>query len=141
MTKNQAGNIMRHIKTIPNPDNVYAENLRKSYSAPVLRFFGSVSELTQNGNGTGTDGGTTPGMTMQSDRNLKENIVRIGEHPLGLGLYLFDYRQEHREQCGYGRKFGVMADEVEMVMPSAVSTGRNGYKTVNYGMLGINLAV
>lgn len=132
---------MQHKKTIPISDNVCVENLRKYYSTPVFQLFGSVRDLTRNGNGTGTDGGTTPGMTKQSDRNLKENIVRIGEHPLGIGLYLFDYIQEYRKQCGHGRKFGVMADEVEMVMPSAVSTDSNGYKTVNYGMLGINLAV
>lgn len=131
---------MKHRRTISNPDKVCADNLKKYYSAPVLQFFGSVNELTKGGTGTGVDGGP-PGMSMMSDRNLKENIVRIGEHPLGIGIYLFDYIQEHRKQCGYGRKFGVMADEVEKVMPSAVSTGRNGYKAVNYGMLGINLAV
>ena len=118
------------------------EGLKKMpYSMPVLQVFGTVKDLTQSGQGTGTDGGADPTMLMPSDRNLKENIIRIGEHPLGIGLYLFDYIQEYRKQCGYGRKFGVMADEVEKVMPSAVSTGRNGYKTVNYKMLGINLAV
>jgi len=117
------------------------EGLKKMpYSMPVLQIFGTVKDLTQSGNGTGTDGGSGT-MQMQSDRNLKENIVRIGEHPLGIGLYLFDFIQEYRKQCGHGRKFGVMADEVEKVMPSAVGTGRNGYKTVNYGMLGITLAV
>ena len=132
---------MQHIKAIPNPDNIRAGNLRKPYSVPMLQSFGSVSELTQSGTGSGADGGADPTKQMMSDRNLKENIVRIGDHPLGIGLYLFDYVQEYLKLCGHGRKFGVMADEVEKVMPSAVSTGRNGYKAVNYEMLGINLAV
>lgn len=130
----------KHANLDKNEGNV--EGLKKTpYSRPVLQIFGSVKKLTQGGSGTGVDGGTDPTMSMVSDRNLKENIVRIGKHPLGIGLYLFDYIPEYREQCGYGRKFGVMADEVEKVMPSAVTIGRNGYKTVNYGMLGINLAV
>ena len=42
----------------------------------------------------------------------KNNVVRIGTHPLGLGLYLFDYKPEYQDRCGQGRQFGVMADEV-----------------------------
>ena len=73
-----------------------------------------------------------------SERRVKENIVRIGDHPLGIGLYLFDYRPEHRTQWGHGRLFGVMIDEVERVMPEAVSMHPDGYKRVNYSLLGIH---
>ena len=72
-----------------------------------------------------------------SDRRTKENIARIGCHPLGMGLYLFDYKPQYREQCGLGRQFGVMADEVEAIVPDAVSMGEDGFKRVDYGMLGI----
>jgi hypothetical protein len=67
----------------------------------------------------------------------KENIVRIGDHPLGIGLYLFDYRPEFRDEWGHGRQFGVMADEVETVKPEAVSVHENGFKVVDYALLGI----
>lgn len=73
----------------------------------------------------------------QSDRALKENIVRIDTHPLGFGVYLFDYKPEYRHTCGFGRQFGVMADEVERVMPFAVSVAPTGFKSVDYGKLGI----
>ena len=53
----------------------------------------------------------------------------------------FTYKAPFRQECGYGRQFGVMADEVECVIPEAVSLGANGYKVVDYGMLGISLAV
>jgi hypothetical protein len=63
-----------------------------------------------------------------SDRRLKINIVRIGTHRLGIGIYSFDYVwNEH--------SIGVMADEVEKVMPSAVLVHSSGFKMVNYGIL------
>jgi hypothetical protein len=77
---------------------------------------------------------------MVSDLRAKENILRIGTHPLGFGLYLFNYKPQWRERCGSGRQFGVMADEVEAVVPHAVSTGSDGYKQVDYAMLGIHFA-
>ena len=62
-----------------------------------------------------------------SDRRLKSNIVRVGTHPLGIGVYEYDIAGE--------RQRGVMADEVETVLPEAVVTRHDGYKMVNYGML------
>ena len=74
----------------------------------------------------GTAGGLA-GMAAFSDRRLKSNIERIGTHPLGIGVYeynIFDRRER-----------GVMADEVETVMPEAVVLHPSGYKMVDYGML------
>ena len=109
---------------------------KKPYTRPSLQVFGGLHLLTQ---GTGGNGLDASGFhTKKSDRSLKENIVRIGTHRLGIGLYLFDYKLEHRGRFGDGRQFGVMADEVETVMPSAVAMHPEGYKTVNYAMLGIS---
>ena len=79
-------------------------------------------------------------MTKMSDRRAKARIVRIGNHPLGIGLYLFDYRAGFRDEWGHGRQFGVMADEVETVLPDAVSVHADGFKVVDYGRLGIGRA-
>jgi len=108
---------------------------RKSYRKPALKHYGLVKNLTQSTGSQNGDGGQN---MMISDRNLKQNIVRVGVHPLGIGLYLFDYKPEFRNAWGYGRQFGVMAQEVETVMPEAVVMHPDGYKTVNYTMLGIN---
>ena len=62
-----------------------------------------------------------------SDRRLKSNVIRIGTHPLGIGLYEYDIFGE--------RQRGVMADEVEAVLPSAVSTHSSGFKMVDYSQL------
>ena len=64
---------------------------------------------------------------MMSDRRLKSNIERIGTHPRGFGLYRYEIFGEKRE--------GVMADEVEKVIPEAVLTHPTGFKMVDYGKL------
>ncbi len=117
------------------------------YAAPALVRYGRVRELTQGGTGSPVESGncninhSRASECPTSDRRLKENIVRIGDPPLGIGLYLFDYTDQHKQAAGpssYSRQFGVMADEVERVMPSAVVTGSNGFKAVRYHMLGID---
>lgn len=110
---------------------------RPSYQRPRLRLYGRVAQLTQGTGTVGSDGGQTMTMNPQSDRRLKTNIVRVGEHRLGIGLYLFDFKPEFRDRWGSARQFGVMADEVEAVLPEAVSVHADGYKIVDYGRLGI----
>ena len=120
------------------------------YSAPYLKVFGSVSGLTMGPAGTSCDGvgsGSNnpksggPPAVCQSDPSLKENISRVGTHPMGFGMYLFDYKPEFRSAWGYGRQFGVMADEVKSVLPEAVLTHPDGYMMVDYALLGISRAV
>jgi hypothetical protein len=72
-----------------------------------------------------------------SDQATKENICRIGTHPIGIGLYLFHYKSQFRDEWGHERQFGVMAHEVEEVLPAAVSVDADGLKRVDYAMLGI----
>jgi|SRR5271165_3472359 len=110
---------------------------RKPYKPPALRDFGKLHLLTQGSGGHRPDGGGTMHM---SDRRCKQRIVRAGVHPFGIGLYLFDYKPEFHAACGRGRQFGVMADEVESILPQAVSVHPDGYKRVNYALLGIELA-
>jgi hypothetical protein len=62
-----------------------------------------------------------------SDRRLKSNIVRIGTHPIGVGIYEYDI---------FGsRQIGVMAQELMEVMPEAVHQHPSGYLMVDYGRL------
>jgi hypothetical protein len=115
------------------------------YRSPALVCYGRVSDLTQAGGASPPESGPlgnggcskNPAKSCLSDFCAKENIVRIGTHPLGIGLYLFDYKPEFQAQWGYGRQFGVMADEVEAAMPEAVCEHTDGYKMVDYAMLGV----
>jgi hypothetical protein len=120
---------------------------KKAYSQPTLVRFGQVAALTQNGtafchddSGTCVVSATMSGRISGSDRRIKENIRRVGDHPMGVGLYLFDYKPEYRGRWGHGRQFGVMADEVERVMPQAVTEHADGYKMVCYDTIGISRA-
>lgn len=67
--------------------------------------------------------------TAFSDRTLKEKIKHVGRKN-GFNLYEFSYKGDSK------RFIGVMADEVERVLPEAV-TIISGFKAVNYGMIGI----
>jgi hypothetical protein len=70
-----------------------------------------------------------PGLMMMSDRRLKSDIERIGTTKHGLPFYEYTIFGE--------RQRGVMADEVEKVMPEAVEVHDSGFKMVNYSMLGL----
>ena len=62
-----------------------------------------------------------------SDIRLKSKIVRVDTHPLGIGIYEYDIDGR--------RERGVIAQEVERVLPSAVIEHPDGYKMVDYGAL------
>lgn len=132
---------MEHEKKGPVPAEAPVQ--RKPYTPPVLVHFGQVAALTQgsscneaNDNLTATCSPGSMGMNA-SDRRLKTGIVQVGEHPMGFGLYLFDYQPEFQARWGTGRQFGVMADEVASVLPRAVAVHPDGYKLVDYAALGI----
>lgn len=75
------------------------------------------------------------GITKYSDIRSKENIKPIGVMNNGLTVYEFEYKPEFKERAGHGKHIGVMAQEVEKVLPHAVITLDDGYKMVNYGLL------
>jgi hypothetical protein len=68
------------------------------------------------------------GLAGISDRRLKKNIRRVGDHPRGIGVYEFSYLWSDE------RHVGVMADEVAGVLPGAV-IDLGGYFAVDYGKL------
>jgi hypothetical protein len=89
---------------------------------------GGGGGLGQFGQAAGGLGALMQGGSMLfSDRRLKSNIVRIGTHPLGIGIYEFDMFGE--------RRTGVMADEVLQVLPEAVIQDAAGYYMVRYDLL------
>lgn len=72
-----------------------------------------------------------------SDERMKEKIVFKKKMPNGLNLYEFEYKKEFKSIAGHGRFEGFIAQEVEKRYPKAVQVESNGYKSINYSMLGI----
>lgn len=67
-----------------------------------------------------------------SDLNLKENIKKVGKEN-GFNIYEFSYKGDSK------RYRGVMAQEVQKVMPEAV-TEKDGFLAVFYDMIGIKFS-
>lgn len=121
-------------KQPPSNESIPAP-VKRAYTPPVLRVYGAVSRLTQGTNGSFDDGMMSE-MTA-SDPAVKENIIRVGMHPTGFGLYLFDYKEAWRDEFGHGRHFGVMADEVMRFVPSAVQRDDKNILRVDYSKIGV----
>jgi Chaperone of endosialidase len=81
------------------------------------------------GGGGGRGGGGGGGR--RSDIALKHDVVLLGHLDNGLGFYRFSYNGSERAYVG------VMAQEVQTVMPEAVTRGQDGYLRVFYDKLGV----
>jgi hypothetical protein len=67
----------------------------------------------------------------RSDITLKHDITLLGQLDNGLGFYRFSYNGSDKAYVG------VMAQEVQTVMPDAVTRERDGTLRVRYDMLGV----
>ena len=83
-------------------------------------------------------GTTTPNISVGgssgasvSDIRLKRDITKVSQLDNGLSLYRFRYLWSDTFYVG------VMAQEVERLVPDAVIHGSDGYLRVNYGRLGL----
>ena len=81
--------------------------------------------------GGGRGGGGRGGGARRSDMRLKHDVVLLGRLDDGLGYYRFVYNSGHTAYVG------VMAQEVQTVMPEAVMRGADGYMRVSYDRLGL----
>ena len=99
--------------------------------------------------GVGTDNPTTIGLIeatndivayYSSDKRLKENIIPIPgalDKVMKLNGVFFDWislteEQEIHIHGNKGADVGIIAQEIEKVLPQVVTTRDNGYKAVNY---------
>jgi Ricin-type beta-trefoil lectin domain-like/Chaperone of endosialidase len=80
-----------------------------------------------HGGGGGHHGGR------RSDIRLKHDIVMLGHLDNGLGFYRFSYNGSDKAYVG------VMAQEVQAVVPEAVVRGSDGYLRVYYDRLGLRM--
>lgn len=77
-----------------------------------------------------TEGGF---LTTLSDVTLKTNIEHVDTLPNGIKLYTWDWNDEAKNNnLDHHPKFGVLAQEIQPVIPEAVVKGEDGYLRVNY---------
>jgi hypothetical protein len=76
-------------------------------------------------------GGGRAGGGRRSDVALKHDIILLSRLDNGLGFYRFSYNGSERAYVG------VIAQEVQTVVPEAVVRGRDGYLRVFYDKLGL----
>jgi hypothetical protein len=121
-----------------SPESRLGTFLSGVYQAPA----GSQTSQPIYGNPKGEALGTAAQLAATaamffSDVNTKKNITKVGSLPNGLNLYTYEYKNEFKDdpKAGSGIQFGVLAHEVEKVIPEAVSVDRSGYKVVDYSYL------
>jgi hypothetical protein len=96
------------------------------------RLGGGGGGLRGGGGGFHGGGGGRGGGGRRSDIRLKHDIVLLGHLDNGLGFYRFAYDGSDKTYVG------VMAQDVQRVMPEAVTVGSDGYLRVRYEKLGLN---
>ncbi|MBR0798797.1 DUF3300 domain-containing protein [Bradyrhizobium jicamae] len=94
---------------------------------------GGGGGFSGGGGGGGFRGGGGGGGGRRSDLALKHDVVLLGHLANGLGYYRFSYLGSSKAYVG------VIAQEVEQVMPGAVKRGDDGYLRVYYDKLGLKL--
>ena len=104
------------------------------YGADISAFNASNQASAASSAGFGQALGTLGAAYVMkgSDILIKQDVQRIGTLDNGLNLYSYQYKPEYRDTWGHGPQIGVMAHEVELFDPTAVSIHADGYKVVNY---------
>ena len=92
---------------------------------------GGGARASFGGGGGFRGGGGARAGGRRSDIALKHDITLLGRLDNGLGFYRFSYNGSDKAYVG------VIAQEVQAVMPEAVERGRDGYLRVFYRKLGV----
>jgi hypothetical protein len=101
--------------------------LKYSFVTPIVASFGmsalNINDVAMAANSTG----------YISDSRIKADMLKLGTHPAGFGLYRFRYLWSETEYIG------VIAQEVREVRPEAVICGEDGILRVDYGAIGVDM--
>jgi hypothetical protein len=119
-----------------------------AHTISIGQAVATSSDVRFNSIGVGMAASTTAGRIdasgdivafSSSDRNFKENITPI-ENPIEkirkISGNTYDWKADLKDVHGYeGNDVGVIAQEIEEVLPQIVTTRENGYKAVKYDKL------
>lgn len=104
----------------------YAGMVDKKYQSELNAW--NAQNQSKNAMMGGIFGMIGNGLTMFSDKRLKENIKQVGKLKDGTKLYSYNYKGDDRPQVG------VMAQEAEKKHPEAIGSVL-GFKTVDYSKI------
>jgi Protein of unknown function (DUF3300) len=107
------------------------QSVRGGGGAPRVAGGGGGGAPRMGGGAPRMGGGGRGGGGRRSDIMLKHDITLLGHLNNGLGFYRFSYNGSDQVYVG------VMAQEVQTVMPEAVVRTREGYLEVLYDKLGL----
>ena len=93
-------------------------------------FSGGASPFSQIASAVGTAAAFS-----RSDVRLKNEITFVGKLKNGIKIYKWKWNEKGKELAGDQVEFGVLAQEVQKIVPEAVKRGPDGYLMVNYGAL------
>jgi hypothetical protein len=111
----------------------------RAAAAQSARGRASMASMGPRGGGPsfagrgGGGGGFRGGGGRRSDIELKHDVELLGHLANGLGYYRFSYLGSSKPYVG------VIAQEVQTVVPEAVTRGPDGYLRVRYEQLGLKL--
>lgn len=115
----------------------------QKYNADINSYTANQQANASNNSAMGSTLGSLAATAVKaaplfmSDERIKENLEYMGDLESGIKVYAFEYKPEFKDHpmCGHGRFIGVMAQDVEKIIPEAVITMDNGYKAVNYELV------
>jgi hypothetical protein len=135
--QNYMGNMATGAGTIANGQNMQIQGLGNVLNNQTSAYVNTAGSLLGDIGALAGAGASAYATHGGSDRRIKENIVEVGvDQRTALTLYEFNYKKEFGDPNVRYR--GVMAQEVELSYPDAVGE-YNGFKTVHYAMLGIEM--
>jgi hypothetical protein len=108
-------------------------NTNSNYSLGMANV--ASANRGQNMELIGTLAGAGAGIYNKSDERLKTNIQLV-DNINGHNIYTWDWKEQD-----YGYNKGVIAQEILVSVPEAVTMMDNGYYAVNYNMLGLDYLV
>ena len=106
------------------------ESTRTGYVDPYRQARLAAEAQKVNTSGTRPSGAYGGG----SDIRIKENIIKIGKSLSGLNIYEWNYKSAPNS-----RYQGVMAQEVIQVFPEAVYAEEDGFLSVYYDMIDVDM--
>ena len=124
-----AGSASPQISSAGFASSLAGERLRSGTQTTTSEKDMGLSDI---GSLAGGVGGIMKAASLFSDRRLKRDIVRVGELLPGVGWYSYRYSWDAEKSA---LRYGVMADELERILPEAVMYDSDGYARVDYGQL------